>query len=468
MSMMQLKVILIFFTTVILTSCINEPRMFGKAASTVSVAEIRDATTVEKTVFDSKAKIRGESSRMYVWAEGGLEWLLRSWVEEGAVPSHQLYVDIDYTGEGWRFYRTAETTEAQSVQLTDINSDVSCSLNGCHYYETVGVNISHDFLLSRRDTGFTIRLSSKSGHSFVVTIPGNYTKGYIQSLVDPMKQAGLDVSELSSNTNQHTNIVLTTSKKNSAAPKLPENQRDAKSLASLCNMATKKGSNGHLIWDDGKAYESTVAMLREAHVDCGVSNYPLASDDDVCDMAVSIGGDESRQWGVSIDSLKYKKEAQNRGLDCGVTAGETETVEVEGANYLVCENKAKELHKNKSFFTLREGSVVEDLIEIKHDTSTQGSTQTIKPQVQISQERGLYIAKTSDELSFSVSSIAWFLNRETLAATTCDTDDCGSIVDVGQCEIFGKKAFESAKRDYIRHMLARQPKLTTKIKKNKI
>jgi len=278
---------------------------------------------VEKTSFDSHTKLSGKKGSLNVFGEGSLTWFLRSWVAEGSKPEHQLYVDIRYSGDNWRFYHRAQSTDAQSVKVTRIDSDVNCSASSygvnCYYYETVGINLTHDFLLSKKKRGFTIRLLSKKGNSFIIKVPANYTQGYVQSLLPTMRTAGLDVSDTSEENNQSSNVVIVDTP---SAPKLPENLKDEKTIASLCNMATKKDANGQLVWDEGKAFESTVAMLKTARIDCGVSaddavtsSTPTSSSNAFADQSDVLVCTSVR---VNLDA---QQEAKRRGLSCieGVT-----------------------------------------------------------------------------------------------------------------------------------------------------
>lgn len=429
--MKRINFLLICLGIISLSACVNETGTLGKPITKFSVEEIRNATKVEKTSFDSHTKLSGKKGSLNVFGEVSLSWFLRSWVAEGSKPEHQLYVDIRYsTSDNWRFYDRAQSTDAQSVKVTKIDSDVSCRASSygvsCTYYETVGINLTHDFLLSKKNSGFTIRLLAKKGNMVIINVPANYTQGYVQSLLPTMQTAGLDVSDLSEENNQSSVAVIPdtysdsdsglrliantpvsvkssmaayalgptkpinslekiaglyiaegidingkkynmavhlgaessaagtirwvekggfgkigkgdyqgqtslvdgemqviwgeqppffyklhssgklsaiwrkdqssfevltpsnldasdSSEENNqssngdpsnnqitAAPKLPEHHNDKKTISALCNMATKKDANGQLVWDEGKAFESTVAMLKKEQIDCGV------------------------------------------------------------------------------------------------------------------------------------------------------------------------------------------------------
>ena len=135
-----------------------------------------------------------------------------------------------------------------------------------------------------------------------------------QSSFEVLTPSNLDASDLSEENNQSSNVVIVDTP---SAPKLPENLKDEKTIASLCNMATKKDANGQLVWDEGKAFESTVAMLKKAQIDCGVvettdtvitSSTPSSSSNNTssdASMSLSTAKAECTSLGFSAGTEKY-------------------------------------------------------------------------------------------------------------------------------------------------------------------
>jgi hypothetical protein len=76
----------------------------------------------------------------------------------------------------------ASDNRAKTLPLTKIDSSVaSCSrYKICSHSETIGINISDDYLRSAKDDGIKLRLSAKSGDREFASIPSEYIGGYLE------------------------------------------------------------------------------------------------------------------------------------------------------------------------------------------------------------------------------------------------------------------------------------------------
>jgi len=169
------------FIFLVLSGC--APNYANKTAT-----EVRSAVKVKQTAFDPQRQFTGPPIVLHNryandWAWGISESItahLRSWQDPDhpEITTHQLYTSVVYQA-GWRFYISANFKGGAGAQFSKIDSDVSCSKDGCSYSEDFGVAVSHDFLEKHRTTGFEIQANAKSSHKTVIAIPANYVEGYL-------------------------------------------------------------------------------------------------------------------------------------------------------------------------------------------------------------------------------------------------------------------------------------------------
>lgn len=148
--------------------------------SKLSATDLATKVTIEGTKFDKAITYKSTPVDFDLLSY----FLLRSWkFKDGPITQHQLYVHRYYSGD-WVFYERAADDRAQSVDVTVIDRSVgSCSSYGCSHSEDVGVSIGHDYLLSRQDTGFEIRLTSRNGSgAIILKVPSNYIKGHLMAI----------------------------------------------------------------------------------------------------------------------------------------------------------------------------------------------------------------------------------------------------------------------------------------------
>lgn len=96
-------------------------------------------------------------------------FFIRSFIPRNGGPAeHQVYIVRSYTGD-WHFYDRAAFPGGSSAEFVQIDRDVDCSSYGCTYYEDMAVNLPPGYLEGHK-SGFSIKVFSQKGHSFVVDV----------------------------------------------------------------------------------------------------------------------------------------------------------------------------------------------------------------------------------------------------------------------------------------------------------
>lgn len=173
---MKIKIFSIFLL-LSLTSC-----MGGK---TVPVSQLSSHTLANNAKVEGKSSF-DKSLVVYTPYVGNMwrEYTLRGFVnkKDGNVSVIQVYITLNYS-KNWRFYERADTDDGQSKSLTVIKRDFDCSQYGCSYNEVVALNLSKDYLLSKKDSGFKFRIVNRnSSYPLVFEVPSNVIQGLIIAL----------------------------------------------------------------------------------------------------------------------------------------------------------------------------------------------------------------------------------------------------------------------------------------------
>jgi hypothetical protein len=111
-------------------------------------------------------------------------WRLRTWIDKSNLQTtHQLYVDVSYTGN-WRFYERASDDHARDLPLSKISQNLgSCSsVLGCDHSETVGIDLSDGQLRAAATTGMEVKLWAHSGDTLILPV----TVAQIQAQMAPV------------------------------------------------------------------------------------------------------------------------------------------------------------------------------------------------------------------------------------------------------------------------------------------
>ena len=104
--------------------------------------------------------------------------LIRAWKPDIGSMSYQIYV-ADYYRGPWRFYSSAYDSNGNLLDTSLISRDVlSCRGDTCTHAESVGLNVSREYLEKAQSTGISFKLSGKGGEA-VFSIPPGYVQAFL-------------------------------------------------------------------------------------------------------------------------------------------------------------------------------------------------------------------------------------------------------------------------------------------------
>jgi hypothetical protein len=108
--------------------------------------------------------------------------VLRGWRDDRTKSTEfQVYITSYYSGQ-WRFYSEAYDSEGNRLDFVSIDQHVaSCGSYSCRYSETIGLNVSRQYLEDHRTTGIRFKVSGKAGE-FTDFLPAAYIKGFLDSV----------------------------------------------------------------------------------------------------------------------------------------------------------------------------------------------------------------------------------------------------------------------------------------------
>lgn len=156
-----------------------------------SVAKLDIKTTSEYDRFEKKSLVETEYFKQY---------LIRGYFDKSnnKINPIQIYLDTvafsklegsDKT-RSWNNIRLAKDTDANSHEVTQISYNSDCkperiSTYGCVLDETIGINVSEQFLRKHKD-GFELKLIGD--HSFEKEISGDVVRSFLKE-VDKLKKS---------------------------------------------------------------------------------------------------------------------------------------------------------------------------------------------------------------------------------------------------------------------------------------
>mgnify|MGYP001196466843 CR=1 FL=1 len=135
----------------------------------------RTETLITDDPFSSSIEVRGVPLNPISTAYTGRGFLINSFINKSNFEvKHQVYIREEYYKTDWDFYDLATITGGYELPLTQLSRDVgNCSSGSvytmCSFIEELGIDISTQ-LLQQGKGGFSIKLFSQSGSSFVITI----------------------------------------------------------------------------------------------------------------------------------------------------------------------------------------------------------------------------------------------------------------------------------------------------------
>ena len=127
--------------------------------------EILGISKIDKTHFKGSGVAHTGTSFNYY---------LRSFVakEDLKIASHSIYTQFYSRETEWLDLYRASIEGGSELELDGrkVDSNVSCSNGYCSYYETISITMPEELLLDHIDSGISVKVYSKSGHSFVINL----------------------------------------------------------------------------------------------------------------------------------------------------------------------------------------------------------------------------------------------------------------------------------------------------------
>lgn len=148
-----------------LAGCAQTGQLIAKG---MGVQPLQSTTQVTGSQFEPASTVTG-IERNLCTGQASCRYSLRSFVpKNGARASHQLYVDVFYTGN-WAFFESASADAATPLTFTTVGtSDVDCS-SACLYQETFGAAIP-DSTLRARSAGYAVKFYARNGQTLTVPL----------------------------------------------------------------------------------------------------------------------------------------------------------------------------------------------------------------------------------------------------------------------------------------------------------
>lgn len=108
--------------------------------------------------------------------------LLRAIKAKGAPTIHQAYVEVEYSGDTWRFYDSARLAGGKALTIVPVERKVvRCGgVAGCEYRETIGVLLKEGDLQGSGDLEFALK--TRSAGDDVITLPRSYIDGFLAAV----------------------------------------------------------------------------------------------------------------------------------------------------------------------------------------------------------------------------------------------------------------------------------------------
>ena len=135
---------------------------------------------IKKDEFSDSIEILGVSKREKTnpnkqFISFTFNHFLRSFVskKDSTLSAHSIYAQFYTAGTGWLHLYRASIKGGSELEVREVDSDVSCSGYGysiCTHKETISITMPEELLLDHIDSGISIKVYGKSGHSFVINL----------------------------------------------------------------------------------------------------------------------------------------------------------------------------------------------------------------------------------------------------------------------------------------------------------
>jgi hypothetical protein len=151
--------------------------------------------SIQNDKFSQAITINGSVLSVNPFAGISRSWFIRSFYDkESHVAAHQLYVKISYLGD-WNFFNFADDENARSLKVNNIGSRINDCTGMCDFDETVGVDLDESTLRAKAQAGYEIKLSAKSGESFVLKISSEQIRAQLLAIEQFAKPGEISIDE---------------------------------------------------------------------------------------------------------------------------------------------------------------------------------------------------------------------------------------------------------------------------------
>ena len=178
MSNTLLKILPLIAAGILLSACASHEIVI----SSDEVASVAKATQIKTSTTDQSVTYIGPEI-FTVGADNTSEqfWLVATKNSHGHV-SYRAVGKLIYLN-GMREYQSAQIVNGATVPFKSLNRMAGpCGSMGCEFGEEVSIELSEEFLVQKKKTGFEINVSSKKGVTNTLFYSISYLTGYMSVL----------------------------------------------------------------------------------------------------------------------------------------------------------------------------------------------------------------------------------------------------------------------------------------------
>jgi hypothetical protein len=172
-----MRVLIMLATTMLLglTGCATN---YGTrpAGDVTAAVQVRDSTFDARRIYAGPPSF-SETSR-FPFVDNETARLVAFKDKATGQVTHAVTLMVMYSG-GWRFYESVSLPGGTTVSLHEVKRDVNaCMGAGCTFTEQMALELTDDQAQAAR-SGLQFRVNARSGHSNIITLPGEYVRGFL-------------------------------------------------------------------------------------------------------------------------------------------------------------------------------------------------------------------------------------------------------------------------------------------------
>lgn len=116
-------------------------------------------------------------------------FFIRSWMDrQTGQTRHQLYWNLMYSDQAWRFYSRSNDDSARSLRTVEINRNVvTCAgsrYRGCTYSETMGAELDEGVLRAagRAGRNYCVKFYARSGNETIACVTAEMINAQFEAI----------------------------------------------------------------------------------------------------------------------------------------------------------------------------------------------------------------------------------------------------------------------------------------------